>query len=218
MRTGWCRAGRRAVMRGCGSWCSLWTMGMNPRKIVLPRQCFVKPGKGWVNLCGKKAACTSQYRKCRLLLPVKTGLSAAFDELVHQFAGVGITRTVGGAEFGFAIAFKAHHAVLYGFFRQGNSLFAGEDVRTLACADLGEFVGNTVVEAAGFFQIKIERAALYQGLAHVSLVVDLAHRLGNGDEGQAEQQGGEQFFHHGFLVWVVRNARKIIARPRFGAA
>ena len=73
----------------------------------------------------------------------------------------------------------------------------------LACADLGEFAGNPALEAAGFFQIKVERAALQYGLAHVSLVVDLAHRLGNGDEGQAEQQGGEQFFHHGSLVWIV---------------
>ena len=114
-------------MRGCGSWCSLWTMEMNPRKIVLLRQCFVKLGKGWVKIVWHKKQPALWGTGCRLLLAA-VGLWLTFEEIVGQSAGIVVARAVGRAEFAFAEAFKAHHAVLYGFFRQGKGLFAGKDV------------------------------------------------------------------------------------------
>ena len=131
--------------------------------------------------------------ECRLLLAA-VGLWIAFEKIVRQSAGVVVALAVGRAESAFVEAFKAHRAFMYGFFRQCKGLSVSEDVRTLACADLGEFAGNPAVEAAGFFQIKVERAALQYGLAHVSLVVDLAHRLGNGDEGRQRSRAGSSFF------------------------
>jgi len=135
------------------------------------------------------------------------GLWLTFEKIVRQSAGVVVTLAVGRAELAFAEAFiKAHRAFMYGFFRQGKGLSVSEDVRTLTFDDLSEFAGNSAVEAAVFFQIKVERAVLYQVLAHFPLMVVCPFRLGNSSQGQTKEKGREQFVHHGFLVWIVRNA------------
>ena len=129
------------------------------------------------------------------IMPAPKWLQTPLAELFHQYAGIAVAWEVVLAELAFAVTVEEHFAIVHRFFLQCFDLGGGEYVFALAVGDLGDFLHYAFVECAGLFQIAIKRRALQQALAEVFLRADMRYRRGHGGQWQAEEEGGDEFFH-----------------------
>lgn len=129
------------------------------------------------------------------IMPAPKWLQTPLAELFHQYAGIAVAWEVVVAELAFAVTVEERFAIVHRFFLQCFDLGGGEYVFALTVGDLGDFLHYAFVECAGLFQIAIKRRALQQALAEVFLRADMRYRRGHSGQWQAEEEGGDEFFH-----------------------
>ena len=129
------------------------------------------------------------------IMPAPKWLQTLLAELFHQYAGITVAWEVVLAKLAFAVTVEERFAVVHRFCFQRFDLVGREDVFALAVGDLGDFLHYAFVEGAGLFQIAVKRRALQQALAEVFLRADMRYRRGHSGQWQAEEEGGDEFFH-----------------------
>lgn len=128
-------------------------------------------------------------------MPAPKWLQTLLAELFHQYAGIAVAWEVVVAELAFAVTVEERFVVVHRFCFHRFDLVGSEDVFALTVGDLSDFLHYAFVECAGLFQIAIKRRALQQALAEVFLRADIRYRRGHGGQWQAEEEGGDEFFH-----------------------
>ena len=129
------------------------------------------------------------------IMPAPKWLQTPLAELFHQYAGIAVAWEVVLAKLAFAVTVEERFAVVHRFCFQRFDLVDSEDVFALTVGDLSDFLHYAFVECAGLFQIAVKRRALQQALAEVFLRADMRYRRGHSGQWQAEEEGGDEFFH-----------------------